>query len=135
MSNCFLSVGLGEDWFWVSRVLMLEVSEFRRCDLILLSLAPICIRIPLMNALWAFQSMELSCTEPELELKYSSRQVLMWVTWVGELRIAAFALQSRVREIVGDSSRVIETGAWSDHVMVSIADEEILGSVHLSTRK
>lgn len=59
----------------------------------------------------------------------------MWVEWVGELRIAAFALQIRVREIEGESSRVMVTGAWSDHVMVFISDEEMLGSVHLSTRK
>lgn len=56
---------------------MEEVKVSRCCDLILFSLALSCKRIPLMNALWAFQRVALLEVVPLFSLKNSSRRSCM----------------------------------------------------------
>lgn len=90
------------------------------CVYFFFSWAPRCRQVPRITDLWAFQNVLELETEPLLSVKKDdiSDQTCSWIS----LRIEAFKLHKVCLGLVGNIEIVIDTGAWSNHVISPIVD-------------
>lgn len=119
--NFFDSIGEGVCLFWASCTYISLVRSVNCWICCLFTLAPSLMKIPLMNALCAFQITNGSSTEGMLSWKKSVRHFSNSVLEFGCCSsLRELALQ--MKGLVGDSEScsVNKTDAWSDHVMVLI---------------